>query len=156
MVKRDDGPLDTVGWGPFALFGERKRLRLAEARRLAAVTVQEPRVEASDAAKDADAPSLELRHERTSDLAGSAEYYYKQRIEAVAADTATVVQEWATGTLQPHQAQYLLEEMRDRLFEIYRDEFAAGRSHHQIGDAAIPILRNLHTIMTPRVPSPKG
>src|SRR3712207_466845 len=33
MVRREEGPLDTVGWGPFALFGERKRLREAEKRR---------------------------------------------------------------------------------------------------------------------------
>ena len=34
MESRDEGALETVGWGPFALRGERKRLREAEARRL--------------------------------------------------------------------------------------------------------------------------
>ena len=37
MAKRDEGALKTVGWGPFALRGERKRLREAEDRRLAEV-----------------------------------------------------------------------------------------------------------------------
>src|SRR4051812_35367715 len=30
MARRDEGVLKTVGWGPFALPGERKRLRKAE------------------------------------------------------------------------------------------------------------------------------
>jgi hypothetical protein len=37
MDRRDEGPFDTVGWGPFALPGERKRLREAEQRRIAEV-----------------------------------------------------------------------------------------------------------------------
>lgn len=32
--KYDVGPLENVGWGPFAWPGERKRLAAAEARRL--------------------------------------------------------------------------------------------------------------------------
>jgi hypothetical protein len=37
VSKQDEGPFDTVGWGPFALPGERKRLRAAEAARLAEI-----------------------------------------------------------------------------------------------------------------------
>ena len=33
----DEGPFDNVGWGPFALPGERKRLREQEAARVAEV-----------------------------------------------------------------------------------------------------------------------
>ena len=35
MIRDDEGPFDTVGWGPFALPGERKRHRQAEQRRMA-------------------------------------------------------------------------------------------------------------------------
>src|SRR4051794_20085615 len=42
MARRDEGGLKTVGWGPFALFGQRKRLREAEARRLAEVDALSP------------------------------------------------------------------------------------------------------------------
>jgi hypothetical protein len=37
MDPDDGGPFDTVGWGPFALPGERERLREAEERRVAEV-----------------------------------------------------------------------------------------------------------------------
>src|SRR5688572_17478986 len=37
MAAHDEGALETVGWGPFALFGERKRLRELEKLRLAEV-----------------------------------------------------------------------------------------------------------------------
>jgi hypothetical protein len=37
MPRQDEGPLDTVGWGPFTLPTERKRLSAAEAARMAEV-----------------------------------------------------------------------------------------------------------------------
>src|SRR5687768_15698661 len=37
MAGSEQAPLDTVGWGPFPLFGERKRMQRAEEQRLAEV-----------------------------------------------------------------------------------------------------------------------
>jgi hypothetical protein len=58
MARQDEGPLDTVGWGPFALRSERKRLRVAEERRMAEVAAT--RQAGPSTVKGSDAPTARL------------------------------------------------------------------------------------------------
>src|SRR3954447_21933337 len=61
MANRDEGALKTVGWGPFALPGERKRLRAAEERRLAEVEATSAPDDAASSSSEAITPAMSLQ-----------------------------------------------------------------------------------------------